>query len=413
MAEDSSETAEHRAAAVNPRPHQPARSLGSVIAWVSAAVVVGGGCIFLWLAWVLSGAPAPWNGGALSWLRQVPPPAWTIAAVVATATVVAIAIAGFLALGVRKQQVVEEQANLNVAMHETALQQLEVSERGQHTAERAARLAERQVSLDRDRMELRHEELDLQRDLHRFARENALRDRYAAIASSLGSPQVSVRMAGAYALAVLADDWHDFGDDHQRQACVSLLCDQLRLRPASDADFEVHRTISQLIRQHRPLPQAGKGAHAARRGDDEHVWTDCELDLTGAYLPNANFIDTDLRKATLYRAVLTNATFANSLMSSVNAAGADFDGANLVGVDASDADFRRARMTKCWMTGAKMPRADLTQAQFGNADMTKVVLTEAIVCGTDFSAADMTEADIDDVAHDSATVWPTAHGARA
>jgi membrane protein implicated in regulation of membrane protease activity len=77
--------------------------------------------------------------------------------------------------------------------------------------------------------------------------------RYSAAAEQLGHQSAPVRLAGAYALARLADDWPD-----ERQACVDVLCAYLRLpyepdpgSPKYKADErEVRRIIIRIIRDH-------------------------------------------------------------------------------------------------------------------------------------------------------------------
>jgi hypothetical protein len=58
-------------------------------------------------------------------------------------------------------------------------------------------------------------------------------DRFGRAADQLGSDRAAVRLAGAYAMAELADDWYD-----SRQVCIDVLCAYLRLpyTPPLDAD---------------------------------------------------------------------------------------------------------------------------------------------------------------------------------
>lgn len=391
------------AVADNARRYQPKRRLGAVVAAVAVAVITVGGLTFVWLAWLLSGAAAPWTSGWLSWLGQVPASGWTTSAGVSALLVAVLAISVLT----RRQSVAEHAVDVNVDARDIAREQLRVSALTQGTAEQYARLVAERTTLDRGRLDLDTELLSLRKTLHRAERESALRDRFTAAASLLSSAEVSARLAGAYALATLADDWQAFGADDERQACVSLLCAQLRLRPASARDFELHNTIVALIRQHRRLPSTDKKAQgdAAAAGAS---WGDCTLDLTAAYIPGVNLIDTDLRGVVLYRANLVEATLANSDLSGATAVEVDFTRANLVGVDLSGADLRRTQMTRCWLTGADMSKANLTEARLGSANMTKVNLAGAIVSGTDMATADLAEAKIDDVVHDGVTAWPYA-----
>jgi hypothetical protein len=55
-------------------------------------------------------------------------------------------------------------------------------------------------------------------------RTRVFNERFTAIAAQLGDAQPAVRLAGADAMAGLADDWKQ-----NRQTCVDVLCAYLRL----------------------------------------------------------------------------------------------------------------------------------------------------------------------------------------
>src|SRR5271155_5156122 len=91
-------------------------------------------------------------------------------------------------------------------------------------------------------------------------RTRTLNERFATAAGQLGDDKRSaVRLAGVYAMAVLADDWPE-----NRQNCVDVLCGYLRMPYESDpggeapladraayrANREVRHTIIRLIGAH-------------------------------------------------------------------------------------------------------------------------------------------------------------------
>ena len=92
-------------------------------------------------------------------------------------------------------------------------------------------------------------------------RDRTLNERFATAAGQLGDDQPSaVRLAGAYAMAGLADDW-----PQNRQTCVDVLCAYLRLpydpdpgdepglaRNAYRANREVRHTIIRVIGAYLP-----------------------------------------------------------------------------------------------------------------------------------------------------------------
>jgi hypothetical protein len=97
-------------------------------------------------------------------------------------------------------------------------------------------------------------------------------ERLVAASAQLGHDAAAVRMAGAYALAGLADDWPD-----QLHACVDVLCAYLRLpyEPDRDTDGwkagerEVRLSIIRIIGDHlRPSARTN--------------WRDHNFDFTGA-----------------------------------------------------------------------------------------------------------------------------------
>ncbi len=90
-------------------------------------------------------------------------------------------------------------------------------------------------------------------------------DRYTAAAGQLGDDSAATRLAGAYAMARLADDWPE-----ERQTCVSVLCAYLRLprKQGDDADPEVRRTLLRVIRDHLRDDRLGnwRGSHLIFEG---------------------------------------------------------------------------------------------------------------------------------------------------
>jgi uncharacterized protein YjbI with pentapeptide repeats len=110
-------------------------------------------------------------------------------------------------------------------------------------------------------------------------------ERFTTIAAQLGDAQPAVRLAGAHAMAGLADDWKQ-----NRQTCVDVLCAYLRLPYDPDpgggaapaewsayrANREVRHTIIRLI-----------GAHL--RPSAAMSWQGLDLDFTGAVFDGGDF----------------------------------------------------------------------------------------------------------------------------
>lgn len=114
-------------------------------------------------------------------------------------------------------------------------------------------------------------------------RDRALTERFGAAAEQLGADRPAVRMAGASAMARLADQW-----PQERQMCIDVLCGYLRMPHAPEPpgeeealtawrrEREVRLTVLRLIAAHL-------------RDGSPHSWQGYDLDFTGAVLDEADF----------------------------------------------------------------------------------------------------------------------------
>lgn len=112
-------------------------------------------------------------------------------------------------------------------------------------------------------------------------RVKVLNERFASACSQIGHEKPTVRLAGIYAMASLADEWLE-----QRQVCIDVLCAYLRVpyEPALDSPWyhdeesEVRLSITSVISDHlRP------GAPVS--------WQGHEFNLLRAVLRSADFAD--------------------------------------------------------------------------------------------------------------------------
>jgi uncharacterized protein YjbI with pentapeptide repeats len=150
--------------------------------------------------------------------------------------------------------------------------------------------------------------------LHEDSSTVDLRARFATAAGQLGHASAAVRLAGVYAMAALADDWHTANDDIQMQVCIDVLCAYLRIPydPAStatpDGEREVRLTVISVIRDHLQDP------------DVPTTWCGRNLDFTGATFDGGNFTDAQFSDGIVD---FSEATFSGA----VTFRGAKFDGA--------------------------------------------------------------------------------------
>ncbi|WP_235564994.1 pentapeptide repeat-containing protein [Modestobacter sp. Leaf380] len=147
---------------------------------------------------------------------------------------------------------------------------------------------------------------------HRLQEESSQRDanrlfneRFARASDQIGSERAAVRLAGIYAMAGLADDWHE-----GRQTCIDVLCAYLRMPFAPRGPLP---TFDQPeYRRPRPWemfiggePVAGPNVDAAGEAqvrttviqvlrdhlvsEDGRSWQGAEFDFTGSVLEDASF----------------------------------------------------------------------------------------------------------------------------
>ncbi|MGW5218772.1 pentapeptide repeat-containing protein [Nocardia sp. NPDC004085] len=287
-------------------------------------------------------------------------------------------------------------------------------------------------------------ERERHRDDTRRAQESSLRDRYTAIAAQIAHDSAAIRQAGVYALTALADDWHAFGEDEERQVCINLLQWYLRVPFPQVTDsggpdlseLEIRQTIIDILTQRRGRP-----------ADDPKTWTSTSISLHKASLPNsvlghlqapalnlsgadlnradlnradltgANLIGTDLAGANLYAADLAGAKLNRAKLSGANMnltklSGAYLHDANLSGADLTDADLTdanlihanlmRANLFDAKLSGAKLSRgrladADLTSADLAGTDLTRAYLSDANLTDANLTRAKLSNADLTDV----------------
>lgn len=219
--------------------------------------------------------------------------------------VTVIGLGGAALLAYRRQRSTEDS-------QATASKALEVSAQSQMTAALAQQTAAGALVLSQKQF--------------RHTAERALRDRYTEAAELLGSPQFPMRMAGVYALAALADDWHRFGDDTERQVCIDVLCAYLRTDTAARYGDGTADTEKRAMRDEentvRATIVATIRAHRLRTLAEDHVrsWRTCALDLTSAKLMHADFSDADFSDADLRGADLINADLSDASLFRTNLA---------------------------------------------------------------------------------------------
>ncbi|MGW0358516.1 pentapeptide repeat-containing protein [Nocardia nova] len=265
--------------------------------------------------------------------------------------------------------------------------------------ERSRALTATHHRADAERERARHKE-----DSHR-ARESDLRIRYTTIATQIGNESAAIRQAGAYALTALADDWHVFGEDDERQVCINLLQWYLRVPLPEDStpdpsEREIRQTVVDTLVKRRRRPN-----------DHPKSWRSCAMSLSQVSLPhctlsqldlsNFDLNSADLRKADLSWANLYDAYLFGADLTEANLIWANLTKANLSWAKLAHADLGRAKLvganlTSAYVLGTDLTEADLTGADLTDANLQGADLREANLTGADLSDADLREADLTD-----------------
>jgi uncharacterized protein YjbI with pentapeptide repeats len=163
-------------------------------------------------------------------------------------------------------------------------------------------------------------------------------ERFGAAAAQLGDPDVALRIAGAYAMAGVADESRDFA---RRQQCIDVLCGYLRLPyepeqgsshrtelvttttrqalpPITSIEEEVHQRLRQNDREVRQTIVRIIAAHL--KPSAENSWSSHDYDFTGVLFEDADFQDAtfsgnttsfnEARFSGTYAAYFAGATFS-------------------------------------------------------------------------------------------------------
>ncbi|MFD4932897.1 pentapeptide repeat-containing protein, partial [Peribacillus butanolivorans] len=249
---------------------------------------------------------------------------------------------------------------------------------------------------------------------HTASTERNLRDRYTTCAEQLAHDTAAIRLAGVYALASLADDWHTFGNNDERQVCIDLLCAYLRTEPPKPRRNGIDTSIQLLEGQEESVAREEQHVRTAiinairirttPRDGIPAAWSRCEFDLTGANLTRVYLVGADLTGANLSEANLTGASLSYTelswvLMVGANLSGADLGKANLSGAIAINANLAGAIMTKAKLSdaqlhGATLTGTDLTRANLTNANLAKADFTDGILAEADLTCADLSGASL-------------------
>jgi len=248
-----------------------------------------------------------------------------------------------------------------------------------------------------------------------------LRIRFTTTITQLADNHPTSRRSGVYAIAALADDWHAFGNDTERQVCIDVLCGYLTtpnstyVEPTADTaatageDGPVRATIVRLLATHRDSTEPASS------------WAGTEYAVTQADLRALKLVAEPLQAADLYGADLRHAVLCRAYLDRADLRGADLygadlrhavlcraylDRADLRGARLDDADLRGAHLNHVDLRGAHLDGAILGAAHLREADLSDAYLDRVNLSRADLSGANLSGAWISGIQYDPDTVWP-------
>lgn len=201
-----------------------------------------------------------------------------------------------------------------------------------------------------------------------------LNARFITATSQFADTVPTIRLAGAYALAALADDWTVHGRKGERQVCIDVLCSYLRSRNRHDiqlgledpSDTDLRKTVQRIIAEHLQL------SHSTTWRTSNFDFTGAtftELDLKGANFAGSTSFDKCYINGEMFS--LANGSFVGQESTFCNAVfavdeadfmGAVFDSGN--GALFTGSDFSGAGRTN--FSGSRFKNfVDFTECDFG------------------------------------------------
>ena len=286
------------------------------------------------------------------------------------------AVAAFIGLGLGIFRV--------VAAHRQARASLSQAKTAYHLAKASLSQAETASEHARFQLETASEQA-------RIAEQRQITNRFSTAVEHLGSEQLPVRLGGIYAL------WRLVQDSPERDvvSVVDILCAFVRHAPHPPADpvDDESESASKANVKVRPDVQAILnliGDEGAKYRD--HLPSRYRLDLTHAYLRQADFSSAVLSGTKFSFAVLSRAYFMGANLTGARFVGADLSPADLIGAKLTGATLSFANLSQAKLIAANLIEADLSHSNLSSADFSSADLRGADLSGADLSEADLSTA---------------------
>lgn len=214
-----------------------------------------------------------------------------------------------------------------------------------------------------------------------------LRARFTTAATHLADDSPTIRLAGVYSLASLADDWAAHNNPAEQSVCVALLLSYLRTpqtHPAPESEdagphLHVRETIVRQVAERWHLPTSD-----TRSWKTIDAVTFKRCDLNNVDLRNAKLHGCDFTLARMERCKLSNADLTEATLTS-----AQLSGAVLVRANLTRAMLRRADCSDVSFKGADLTEVSAIAANFEGAEFSATTMRDGKFMGANFAGADV------------------------
>jgi hypothetical protein len=215
-------------------------------------------------------------------------------------------------------------------------------------------------------------------------REGQSTDRFVQAIGQLGSDQVDVRIGGVYALERVA---RTFKSELDRGAMAEVL--------------------SAFVRTHAPMAKQANPSPSDQQADSE------ELPILAARAPDVQAVMTVLGRGEILMGAdsaiplqLESVDLSNAYLFQANLGPAQFrraslKGANLIGANLKQSDLRQVDLRQAHLQWTQLQGADIREAKLQGAD-----LRGAFLGGSNLDGAELYGADLSGAKATSETTWP-------
>ena len=190
-------------------------------------------------------------------------------------------------------------------------------------------------------------------------------ERYQRGAEMLGSPTLTARLGGIYALQSLAEE---HPEDYQPQV-IQLFCAYVR---DPDGGKEVS-FVTPHGSMRLDVAAAIEAINAVRKAS--------------SFAEERGLLNLDLRGARLNGMTLRNGNLSRADMTKTVLNGADLEGANLSGVNLTGAELRRTVLNRACLSEAIIHEADLRYVKFCHANLENAQISRSQMQNARFNSA--------------------------